>query len=341
MLRAFATTFLAFLTLEAAAMAATLTKPQHAAASLRNAALARDAAAAPSDCGLLWLEHINIVVGERSLAERFYFEDGLGLATDPAKPRGPGVTGTMWANLGNQQFHLAEEAPDDPPQAVRGAIGLVLPDVAEACGRLERLAEATGRVTVERHAEDRFTAVCPWGNVFHCYGVEDREKPGGPKMVQLHGGDGYDGGTLNVKNGPGIRYVHFLVADAEKAAAEYVGEFGGSAVRAGGTAAVACGLGPVHCIFESAPPDAAADRRQDGVHLCVYVDRFAERYERLSETARVFTNPRFKHLDTCDTLAEAEASRTFRFAFPAVPNLEHETRSLMHVQYMKKVFYDR
>ena len=44
----------------------------------------------------------------------------------------------------------------------------------------------------------------------------------------------------------------------------------------------------------------------------------------------MFTNPRFKHLDTCDSLEEALASRTFRFAFDAVPFVEHETRALSH-----------
>ena len=71
-----------------------------------------------------------------------------------------------------------------------------------------------------------------------------------------------------------------------------------------------------------------------------YVDAFSERYDRLRETARVFTNPRFKHLDTCDTLDEALASRTFRFAFPEIPNLEHETRALSHVQFLKNVAYE-
>ncbi|KAH8065477.1 hypothetical protein JL721_8231 [Aureococcus anophagefferens] len=129
----------------------------------------------------------------------------------------------MWANLGSQQFHLAEQADDDPPQAVRvrGALGLALPDVAAAAARLQRL-EARGACgPVEIHDADRFTAT--------------------------------------------------------------------------------------------------------------------ERYERLR--AHCFTNQRFKHLDTCDTLAEARASRTFRFAFPALPNVEHETRALSHEQFLKRVHY--
>mmetsp|Transcript_32931 Transcript_32931/g.102053 ORF Transcript_32931/g.102053 Transcript_32931/m.102053 type:complete len:219 (+) Transcript_32931:302-958(+) len=200
------------------ALSAVATRPTTMdAASLRNADLARAAAAQQSnDRGLLWLEHVNIVVGRRDLAERFYFEEGLGCFTDPAKPRTPGAKGTMWANLGSQQFHLAEEADDDPPQAVRGSIGLALPDVDAACARLERLAAEVPSVNVERHSDARFTATCPWGNVFHCYaarrGEKDAEKP---KMVGLHAGDGYAGGdAFGVRGGPGIRYVEFLVDDA-------------------------------------------------------------------------------------------------------------------------------
>ena len=35
-------------------------------------------------------------------------------------------------------------------------------------------------------------------------------------MVNLHKGDGYNGDAFSVRNGPGIRYVQFLVEDAQK-----------------------------------------------------------------------------------------------------------------------------
>jgi len=313
------------------------------AASLRNAALARAAGAAGGyDAGLLWLEHVNIVVGDRSAAERFYFEDGLGCGRDPAKPGGEGTSGTMWANLGRQQFHLAEEAADDPRQVVRGAIGLCLPDCAAAAARLAALPKEDG-VAVAVHAPDRFTATCPTGNVFHCYeagGAAPAPDGGYPtKMAALHrADDGYGGSSLAVGGGPGIRYLHFLVDDGFAAAHAYADEFGTPVTGGDGACAAPCGLGPVHLLFETAPPDAVAAERQEGVHLCVYVDDFATRYDRLRP--HVFTNPRFKHLDTCDTLDEARASRTFRFAFPEVPNLEHETRDLTHVQFLKQIHYE-
>ncbi|KAH8083433.1 hypothetical protein JL720_8317 [Aureococcus anophagefferens] len=288
----------------------TLARPALDGASLRYARLAARAAEAAVDgaTGLVWLEHVNIVVGDREQAEAFYFEEGLGCSRDPSKPGGPGSAGTMWANLGSQQFHLAEQADDDPPQAVR-ALGLALPDVAAAAARLQRL-EARGACgPVEIHDADRFTATCPWGNVFHCYscradfsGFDAMDAKKQPKMVGLHARDGYGGGgaPFGVRGGPGVKYLQFFCDDAESAANAYSSEFGGATTHDG----------------------SAIDTRAR---------------ERLR--AHCFTNQRFKHLDTCDTLAEARASRTFRFAFPALPNVEHETRALSHEQFVKRVHY--
>ena len=59
------------------------------APSSSGAALARCARRANgwSDGGVQWLEHINLVVGDRNLVESFYFQ-GLGLTRDPAKAYG-------------------------------------------------------------------------------------------------------------------------------------------------------------------------------------------------------------------------------------------------------------
>ena len=65
-----------------------------------------------------------------------------------------------------------------------------------------------------------------------------------------------------------------------------------------------------------------------------------------------WTNPRFVHLDTCDTWEQASASRQFRFLAICDPDqpqddsgaaplleLEHETRACRHFQFMKPVEY--
>jgi len=286
--------------------------------------------------GIVWLEHLNIVVGDRVVAERFYFEEGLGLTRDPAKPGGA-TAGTMWANLGKQQLHLAARAADDPPQAVRGAIGLVLPKAAEAYERLRKIPEAR----VELHSDNCFSAQCPWGNVFHVYDVDGyrvHDEVESPKTTTKMAAMHKDDGRLTVRNGPGIRYLYVKCNDAKKVAQRYESFLGH---RSQGKSddedlqVIDAGTGPVHFIFETKPKDPVADARMDGVHACIYVDNFPKRYDDLQDF--VFTNPRFKHLDTCDTIEEALASRTFRFKLP--DTLEHETRSLSHQQFLKDIVY--
>jgi hypothetical protein len=56
--------------------------------------------------GILWMKHINLVVGRKELAE-YFFLDVLGLTGDAVK--------SFHMNLGQQQFHLAETKGDDQP----------------------------------------------------------------------------------------------------------------------------------------------------------------------------------------------------------------------------------
>ena len=49
--------------------------------------------------GVLWLEHVNLVVGNRAQAEHFYIAF-LGCTADPSP--------SFHCNLGRQQFHLSE-----------------------------------------------------------------------------------------------------------------------------------------------------------------------------------------------------------------------------------------
>ena len=94
-----------------------------------------------------------------------------------------------------------------------------------------------------------------------------------------------------------------------------------------------------------------------GVHICVYTANFQELYDRLKKSRLIWTNPRFTHLDRCDTWDEAKASRTLRFKdiidvstnngeeggnnTSKIFELEHETRPMQHGQYLKVPFYER
>jgi len=64
---------------------------------------------------IVLLEHINVQVPDQSLATLFYIV-GMGFTRDPYMNVG---LRNMWANVGEQQFHL----PTRPPQAIQGRIG--------------------------------------------------------------------------------------------------------------------------------------------------------------------------------------------------------------------------
>lgn len=84
-----------------------------------------------------------------------------------------------------------------------------------------------------------------------------------------------------------------------------------------------------------------------GIHVCIYIAMFEQKYQQLKQADLIWTNPRFLHLDTCDTLEEAKASRQFRFkdivdlqTGSKLLELEHETRASRHYQFMKHVLYN-
>src|SRR5213079_142525 len=91
--------------------------------------LTRNDAAFAEDVGnIVSLEHVNTQIPDQSLATLFYIV-GLGFTRDPYMNVG---LRNMWANVGEQQFHL----PTRPPQAIQGHIGLVVPDLDELKERL-------------------------------------------------------------------------------------------------------------------------------------------------------------------------------------------------------------
>ena len=118
----------------------------------------------------------------------------------------------------------------------------------------------------------------------------------------------------------------------------------------------------VHLIF--APPVdkdftsyASRASKQRGVHVCCYIPHFRHCYNALQALSAIWSNPRFKHLDQCDTYELAAACRQFRFKSLRKPvsagsdaegkldyfemlELEHEVRSMTHCQYLKHVAYN-
>ena len=82
---------------------------------------------------IVLLEHVNVQVPDQSVAMMFYIM-GMGFTRDPYLNIG---LGNMWANVGEQQFHL----PTRPPQVIDGHIGVVVPDLDALKERLTTVKE--------------------------------------------------------------------------------------------------------------------------------------------------------------------------------------------------------
>lgn len=308
--------------------------------------------------GVVWLEHVNIVTGSRALAEVFYLE-GLGLTRDPT--RDP-TSSVMWVNVGSrQQFHLQDPTKEDAAQTVDGCIGLALPDLPALVGRLRdvspRLSEP--EVPGSRFAFAELGGVvvvdCPWGNRFYVYSCAAEAatlslpRPSKRARTVMEAAHEHLDSGMAVRNEAGIRFVNWRCTDAGRVGRFYEDMFGCVVWRAADGARAAVCVGPsVHLVFSNAPAERGVEaaQRARGVHVCVYISEFQRAHDRLRERGLIWTNPRFAHLDSCGTYEEAAAGRQFRFrllrdacADDELAELEHEVRSLRHLQFMKHVHY--
>lgn len=165
-----------------------------------------------------------------------------------------------------------------------------------------------------------------------------------PKMASLHAE--YDGfGCMAVRGKPGIRFLELRVKDPAAVARFYKNHFGCPIWSAAGGKHVAVCVGPsIHIVFSQGSPTVVEVSRAHGLHICIYIAQFKEIYLRMKKAGIIWTNPRFRYLDTCNSLDEAIASRQFRFKDIIIPGesileFEHETRSMTHCQFMKVVHY--
>ena len=218
--------------------------------------------------------------------------------------------------------------------------------------------------SIQEYSDNPFmmTVTCPWGNTFHLYDISiddtkndandnNNEPVSSHKMVNLHrDGATYGSHRMAVRGQPGIRAVEIACrkGSADKIQQFYETYLGCSTVKqtteSSDTIAVAVSVGPgVQLLFVE--NDQVTDQdfeRMIGVHICIYISNFQSMYQTLQKQNLIWTNPRFTHLDSCDTWEEAFASRTFRFkdvldveTGEKVLELEHETRPMMHGQFMK------
>src|SRR4029434_4287318 len=137
---------------------------------------------------IVLLEHANAQVPDQAVAMTFYII-GMGFTRDPYLNIG---LGNMWANVGEQQFHL----PTRPAQVIQGHIGVVVPDLGTLKDRLASVEQGLAGTKFRWSVEANHIAVtCPWGNRFQCY-------PAGPAFGDM---------------ALGLPYVEFLVGPGQAA----------------------------------------------------------------------------------------------------------------------------
>ncbi|MPZ75728.1 MAG: hypothetical protein GEU77_04330 [Deltaproteobacteria bacterium] len=241
------------------------------------------------------LEHINLQVPDQAHAILFYIV-GLGLTRDPYLNVG---LGNMWANIGEQQFHL----PTRGPQRIAGHIGVVLPELDTLRERLSAVELSLKETQFSwSTSADHVTITCPWGNEFRCYA-------GAPNFGDM---------------AQGIAYVEFTVPEGAAAA---IARFYQNVLEASArvekdslkpVAEVLIGRNQRLRFRESAGPAVP----YDGHHIAIYVANFSRPYH---------------FLKTHGLISEEVRNHQFRFKSLVDPDtervvflLEHEVRSLHH-----------
>lgn len=248
---------------------------------------------------IMLMEHINLQVPDQPLAPLFYLV-GMGFTRDPHMMVG---LENMWANLGEQQFHL----PTAGAQVLRGHIGIVVLSLTELVDRLTRVAPMLSETRFAWSIENGYVDVTgPWGNLLRCY--EPSEKLGSIAT--------------------GISYVEFTVPrdTAEGIALFYERALLAPAIveqsERGAIAVIQVGNYQRFIFRET---DAVPD--YDGHHVAIYVADFARPYEFLSEHGLVTEEPRNSQLRFKEIVHPDTGNSLF--------TIEHEVRSLRHVQYRR------
>src|SRR5574341_1406620 len=244
---------------------------------------------------IMLLEHVNLQVPDQALATLFYIV-GLGLTRDPYFNVG---VRNMWANAGEQQFHL----PIRPAQVVHGHVGIVVPDLDSLKERLASVEEPLANTKFGWSVEVGYlTVTCPWGNRFHCHAADERF------------------GDMAL----GIPYVEFLV---ERDCVPGIARFYEQVLAAPATtesgkdgtlARVKIGRNQSLVFRETDEPRPS----YDGHHIAIYVANFSRPHGFLKERGLVTEEAR-NHQFRFKEIIDPDTDR-------CVFVVEHEVRSMHH-----------
>lgn len=246
------------------------------------------------------LEHLNLQQPDQRLATIFYIM-GMGFTRDPYLVVG---VDNMWINVGRSQFHL----PTGEAQRVNGVIGVVVPDLAELCTRLQAVtARLDGTQFRFTDRSDFVEVTCPWGNRFRCHSPSP--ELGGVEL--------------------GLAYVDILVPSgtADGIARFYSDALGAKArceaTHASRVAAIEVGRGQRLYFRETDQPLP----EYDGHHLQLYLVDFSGPHRFLSERGLI-TEESNQHQYRFKDIIDPRDGR------PLI-KLEHEIRSLTHPLYAR------
>lgn len=249
------------------------------------------------------LEHLNLTIPDQQPAILFYIV-GLGFTRDPYLLVG---LQNMWVNIGRSQIHMPAASQ---AQAVRGHVGLVVPDLKGLVKRLEAVREKLAGTRFEFSKRDGYVeARCPWGNEFRCYAPDEKRF-----------------GRIAL----GLPYIAF---DVVKGAAEPISRFYSKIIgvpvekkkngTAGASTRVTVGM-KQHLVFNET---SATLPPYDGHHIQIYVANFSGPHRQLGER---------------DLISEESDQYQYRFRKIVDPEtgelaheLEHEVRSVTHPLYAR------
>ena len=249
---------------------------------------------------IVLLEHVNLQVPDQSLAILFYIV-GLGLTRDPYFNIG---LRNMWANAGEQQFHL----PTRPAQVIQGHIGIVMPDLEALKERLRSVEKGLADTKFSWSMKlDHIAVTCPWGNRFHCYAA-------GPTFGDM---------------ALGVPYVEFLVGPGRAAG---ISRFYNQVLGAPST---------VESSKQETLARVKIGRRQslifreteeslfsyDGHHVAIYVANFSRPYGFLKERGLISEDVKNHQFRFKEVIDPESGSGLFR--------VEHEVRSLHHPMFRR------
>ena len=307
--------------------------------------------------GIQWFEHLNIQVGSKVITETFY-RDILGFTSDPSP--------SFHYNLGAQQFHFMLGKDDNNAHIIQGSIGLSVPSlkqVLKACHEVgNRTLSSSTKFQILSENDRMVTLIGPYGNTFHIYQAgydenKDQVAFNNSKSITFMEKKHMKwDNAMDIQGKPGIKFLEFQCKNAEDIANFYQTYFGcniyfgnsnDDEVNNNNNHAVVQ-VGPnIYFIFTSnANLTTEMMKLQEGVHVAVYISQFKNSYDMLKKDNIIWTNPRFVRLDKCDTWEDAKAGRQYRFkdfidskTNNKIFELEHETRSIRHYQYLKDVAY--